>query len=411
MRRVLGVLALLLLVMLPAGCYDYSEPDEKAWVMAMGLDRGRQNVLTVTAVIAVPKNIAGSGGGQPAAGGGGKNFFTVSLEAPTLLSSLELLNAVVDRRADLSHIKWFVFSRELAEQGIGEYLAPISRFYQFRRTSLMLVCQGRAEDFLARGLPVLEDNAGKYYELMHRGWRYTEFIPFDTFHQFYYKSSAPGVVPVAMLASLERKEPVYPDNAPKPKGKYEAGRIPRQGGSSIEVMGAAVFRQERMVGTLNADETGLVKLINGTLRRTLLDVRDPKHPDKFVIMEVKPRQRPSVKVQIAGGHPSIEVDIKMEGGIISIQSGEEYEKPGNIPFLEDAVEKELLEDFHAAVAKSQELGADFFGFGLYAKKLFRTWPEWEAYNWDEKYPMASVTLHVDFKVRRIGLIHETLPQK
>lgn len=410
MNKALSAILLALLLLSPAGCYDYSEPDEKAWVLALGLDKGRQNVLTVTAVIAVPKNIAGGGGGQPAPGGGGQGgFITVSLETETLLSALELLNAVVDRQADLSHNKWFVFSRELAEEGIGKYFAPIARFYQFRRTSSVIVCQGRAGEFLAKGRPKLEDNVGKYYELMHRGWRFTEFIPFDNFHHFYIKSSSPGIEPVAVLAALEHKGPVYETGAPKTMGRYQAGRIPREGGGNIEIMGGAVFRAGKMLGTLNGDQVGVQKMFNGTFKRTIVDLPDPEHPDQYIILEVEPRQGPEVGVQILDGYPRITASLKLEGDIISIQSGENYTRPERLPDLERAVEEALLENVNNTVAKSQELGADFLGFGLHAKKLFRTWPEWEAYNWEEKYPLAEVTVNVDYRIRRSGLLHEMEP--
>jgi spore germination protein KC len=411
MNRAVKLVLAAALVLLLSGCYDYSEPDEKAWVLAMGLDKGRQNKLTVTAVIAVPKNIAGGGGGQPASGGGGAggNFFTISMEAPTLLSTLELLDSVVDRRVNLSHTKWFVFSRELAEQGIAGYFAPISRFYQFRRSSYIVVCQERAEDFLAKGVPKLEDNVGKYFELMQRGWRYTEFIPFDSFHQFYLKSESPGVEPVAMLASLNRKAPVFESNSPKPKGWYYAGRIPRRGGGPVEVMGGAVFRKGKMVGILNGDQVGVQKMFFDTFRRTIVDVPDPKHPGRYIIVDVKPRQKPEVEVQIVDGYPQISVDLKLEGDIISIQSGENYTTPDRLHIVEQAVERILLKDINDTVAKSRELEADFLGFGLHAKKLFRTWPEWEEYRWDEKYPGAQIAVNVDYKVRRVGLVHEMAP--
>lgn len=411
MSRAVKLVLLVLLVLLPAGCYNYSEPDEKAWVLAMGLDKGRQNKLTVTAVIAVPKNIAGGGGGQPASGGGGGggNFFTVSMEAPSLLSTLELLDSVVDRRVDLSHTKWFVFSRELAEQGIAEYFAPISRFYQFRRSSYVVVCQERAEDFLAKGVPKLEDNVGKYFELMQRGWRYTEFVPFDSFHQFYLKSESPGVEPVALLAALNRKAPVEENNSAKPKGNYYAGHIPRRGGGAVEVMGGAVFRKGKMVGILNGDQVGVQKMFFGTLKRTIMDVPDPKRPGLYIVVDVKPRQKPRVKVQIEDGYPVITAELKLEGDIISIQSGEQYTTPGRLHIVEQAVERKLLQDVNSTVAKSQALETDFLGFGLHAKKLFRTWPEWEAYGWDERYPAARITVHVDYKVRRTGLVHQMVP--
>ncbi|TYO94706.1 Ger(x)C family spore germination protein [Desulfallas thermosapovorans] len=392
-----------------AGCYDYSEPDEKAWVLAIGVDKGRENKLTVTSVIAVPKNIAGSGE-QGASGGDGQGvFFTVSIDSPTVLSNLELANTVVDRRVSLSHIKWIVFSRELAEEGIGEYVAPLVRFHQFRRSSQLIICEGRAEDFLSKGMPKMEDNVGKFYELMQRGWRFTEFIPFDSFHQFYYKSESPGVEPIAPLAALGSEEPVYPDNSPKPKGQYLAGRLPRKGGSEIEIMGGAVFKEGRMVGTLNGDEVGVQKLFFGTLKRTILDVPDPNHPDNYIIVDVVPREKPRVDITIAGNRPQISIDIKLEGGIISLQSGEDYEIPERLHIVEEAVQRAFTEDINNTIARSKQLNADFLGFGLHAQKLFPTWPQWIAFNWEDKYQEAEIVVNVDYRLRRTGLVHEMQP--
>lgn len=409
LSRALVVIMLGAVIMPMAGCYDYSEPDEKAWVLAIGVDKGRENKLTVTSVIAVPKNIAG-GGDQPSGGGGGQGgFFTVSMETPTILSKLELINTVVDRRSSLSHIKWIVFSRELAEEGIRDYVAPLVRFDQFRRSSQLIICEGRAEDFLTKGMPKMEDNVGKFYELMQRGWRFTEFIPFDSFHQFYYKSESPGVEPVAPLAALGSKEPVYPDNSPKPKGQYLAGHLPRKGGSEIEIMGGAVFKKGRMVGTLDGDEVGVQKLFFNTLIRTIVDVPDPNHPDKYIIVEVIPREKPRVDISITGGRVQIAADIKLEGGILSLQSGAHYDRPDRLHIVEEAVQRLVLEDVNKAIAKSKQLDADFLGFGLHAQKLFSTWPQWIAFNWEEKYRDADIVVNVDYRLRRTGLIHEMEP--
>lgn len=409
-KTVKFMLMLLLLLPLP-GCYNYNEPDEIAWVLALGLDRGRENVLTVTAVIAIPKDIAGTGGGESASGGGNQGgYFTVSLEAPTLLSSLELLNAVVDRRVNLSHTIWFVFSRELAEQGINDYFAPIARFYQFRRTTHVVTCEGRADEFLAQGRPVMENNVGKYYQLLHLGWKYTEFIPRDTFHTFYYEAHSIGTAPVTLLAALEKEERIFPDNSPKPKGEYLAGRLPRRGGGKIEVMGAAVYKKGVMVGTLNADELGIRKMFNNTFKRTIMDVPDPRHPGKFIIVEVNPRLGPEIKISIdEKGFPVIRVHLKLEGEVISIQSGANYEDLKNIDILQAAVEKKIMGDVSEVINKSKELEADFFGFGLRARKLFTTWSQWEAYRWDEKYPRAEIEVSVDYRVRRTGQLHEMAP--
>ena len=96
---------------------------------------------------------------------------------------------------------------------------------------------------------------------------------------------------------------------------------------------------------------------------------------------------------------------------MSIQSGEEYETPDRLRILEQAVERTLMRNIDETVAKSQAMGADIMGFGVHAKKLFRTWPQWMAYNWEDKYPDATVTVSVDYRVRRTGLLHESVPLK
>ncbi|MFZ5898366.1 MAG: Ger(x)C family spore germination protein [Bacillota bacterium] len=404
-RALLTVLVILSL----SGCWNYQEPDEIAWVLALGLDKGRQNVLTMTTVVAVPKAI-GTGGGD-GGGSGGQGFFVVSMEVNTILEGLELLNAFVDRRADLSHTAWIVFGRALAEEGIDRYYAPLARFRQFRRNSSILITQGRAADLLKNGKPILEDNVGKYYQLLQQGWRFTEFIPRDTFHDFYIASKTPGVGAVANLVALQDKDEkdIFPNNRPKDKGVYYAGRIPRQGGGRLEIMGGAVFRGGKMVGILDADETGFVKMVRGTFRRTIQAVPDPKHPDKYVIVEVKPRTKAEVNVDVTGNVPRISVRIPLEGDIISIQSGEDYERASRIPLVERSVEGYLNQELRNTIEKTQQWGTDVFEFSSKAQRQFFTWKAWKAYDWASRYPNAIVDATVDFRVRRVGLLHETIP--
>lgn len=405
MQKILSIVLLASMLFLLPGCYDYTEPDEKAWVLAIGLDKGQQNELTVTLVIAVPKGIGGGEMGPV----GEKTYFSVSMETPTLLSSLELVNALVDREADLSHIKWFIFSRELAEEGIAHLAAPLVRFQQFRRNTGILVCEERAEDFLSKSGSMLDVNIGKTFELALRTSEFTEFVPFDNFHQFYLKSKSPGVSSIVPLAAIEHKKQDYPDDSPKPKGAYHAGKIPRQGGREEEIMGAAVFVEDHMVGILDGDETGVQKMLEGTFRRTIISVLDPKHPGHYIIVEIRPRQKAVIDIQLVDGYPRVSARLLLEGDVISIQGGEPYDTLELLPEMEAIIEKDLQATVNKTIAKSQDLRSDIFGFGLHAKKKFTTWPEWEAYRWDDKYPLADISVKVDYKMRRVGLIRDMQP--
>jgi len=70
MKKVLSIVLLfLMLTMTFTSCYDRKEIDDLAYVVAIGLDKGKTNTLRMSFLIAVPRNI---GGGEGSAGGGGE---------------------------------------------------------------------------------------------------------------------------------------------------------------------------------------------------------------------------------------------------------------------------------------------------------------------------------------------------
>jgi len=59
------ILIVILQCIILTGCFDKREPDDMAYPIALGFDKGSTNELRMTMQIAVPTNIAGgeSGGG------------------------------------------------------------------------------------------------------------------------------------------------------------------------------------------------------------------------------------------------------------------------------------------------------------------------------------------------------------
>jgi spore germination protein KC len=333
------------------------------------------------------------------------------MDVPSLLAATELTHAWVNRRIDLSHTKVVIFGRELAETDFSRHLAPLVRFREFRPTTQVLVANGRAEEVLRAAEPVLETNPGKYWELHTGAWDTTGFIPRNGFLNVNIDNKSPGAAAGVILVGVRRDEGGPPDPTPKSQGSYKAGTIPRRGGPQVDIMGAAVIRNGRMVGVLNGDETAIMKMVRGTFRETIKVVPDPLHPGQFIIVQIFPRQQPEVDVRIGeDGLPRVTARVLLEGNIIFIQSGEHYERPERLRQVERAVEENLRKDARAALDKAQnEFGADFFALGYHAKRLFPTWQAWEDFAWDEKFPEAAVSIDFDFQVRQIGLLRETVP--
>src|SRR5690606_36586961 len=86
------------------GCFDAREVDDLAYPMAIGFDKGDNNLLKMTLQLALPVAIAG-GGGEEAPGGGGKTSSIVTLEVPALFSGLNMANTFISKQINLSHVK------------------------------------------------------------------------------------------------------------------------------------------------------------------------------------------------------------------------------------------------------------------------------------------------------------------
>lgn len=410
-QRVL-VAAVLLAPLLFSGCWGSREPDETARILLIGLDKGKENVLTMTVLIDVPRSKAGSGNMDEGGKGGGKPAMTVSVESRTILTGLDMINSIVERRSTLNHLKAIIFSEELAREGLDRYMTPLMRFPEFRRTIFLAVSQGSARELLEGFQPLMENNPAKYVELLFNAQRYVGFIPFVQFHHFYNDLKSLSVEPVCILVGLSGAKHVRYQRQPQGvrEGDFLAGQLPRKGGGKLEVLGSAVFRESKMVGVLNGTQTVILNMLRGWFFESLFAFSDPGRPDLFVVLKVEKERKPEIKVRLGtGGIPEIWVRVPLDAEIISIQSGINYERPEKLPILEGVVNRRLEDLTEELVRKTQEeFRADIFGFGFKARRLAATYPQWESMNWPELYPEARVSITFDTKIRRIGLLRKTI---
>lgn len=396
------------------GCWGYREIDETAHVLLLGIDKGKENVLTLTALIAVPRQMGGGGGSGAVGGGGGgsqKPSITITVESRTILTGLDMINAVIERRATLDHLKVILFAEEIAKEGLDQYLMPLMRYPEFRRTVFLGICRQNCKELLDKFQPLLEANPSKYAELFMGTQRYVGFIPFNQTHHFYVDLKSKSVQPVCALLGLERKEEVEHEKEPwgMPEGDFIAGQLPRQGGNKIEVIGAAVFHGARMVGTINGSETVLVNILRGWFKESFFAFPDPAGPDRFIILRFFAQRKPEIKIHFnPGGIPVVNVRVPLDAEITSVQSGINYERPEKLPILEQELNRRLEIKTRQLIRKTQdEFCSDIFGFGFKARRLVTTYSQWEKINWPELYPRAIVQVTFDAQIRRIGLLRKT----
>ncbi|HHW49307.1 MAG TPA: Ger(x)C family spore germination protein [Clostridiaceae bacterium] len=406
-----------------AGCYDSREIDDMAYVVSLGLDKGKTNALRLTIQIAIPVATgAGSSGNEGGGGGeGSDSSFITTIETPTLYSGLNMANNYISKQLNMSHAKVIVISEEIAREGVQRYVNAIMRGREFRGNMFVLVSKGKAEEFIKETKPKFEVNPAKYFELNLMSYRYTGFIANTQLINFYLQEKCTCSQAVAILGGVNRFQSAedfdlngstyLEKGKPFPmEGDFIAGEVPRIGMIKSEFMGLAVFDGDKMVGELDGEEANYYLMLTGKYENSFFTVPDPLVKDYFVVLSLKTSRPPERKVTMSGDIPHISAKVKLEADILSIQSGKNYEDPKNVHLLEAATEEYIRNSMQKLLYKtSKELKTDIFGFGKSIKGTFLTWQDWIDFNWLDKYKNATFDVSVDFKIRRPGLMIRSTP--
>ncbi|MDF2500562.1 MAG: germination protein Ger(x)C family [Anaerosporomusa subterranea] len=412
MLRIVMVVSLLVVSLLSGGCVNGRETDEVTYVVAIGLDKGTGKNIRATYVV-VSTGTMGGGGKEGEAGG--KQTELVTIEAANLGEARNLLNSVESRSINLSHVKGFIVGEDLARQGLADIMSVVMRFREFRGTMYIgVVNNGTAEEFLSKNSPKVEKLPSKYFESMIATADESSYYLPVQMHEFYRRLKTNNGSPTAMLVGVNpqtgRGQPQgIVEEGDKAK-EYTAGMMPREGESNpAEIMGTALFVDDKMVGTLTNQETRMVAILRGKFGRGFMVVADPMAQEKNANVYLRLGRLPRIKCEFQDGIPKINADILLEAEISALPSGVNYEAPEYSGMLESQVSRVIEEEMSNMLRKTQELGSDAVGFGRYARSQFTLYDEFAQLDFKKLYQKAEITLSVKTIIRRTGLLWKTSP--
>jgi Ger(x)C family germination protein len=393
------------------GCRDASEVDDNIYVVAIGLDKGVNNKIVLT--VQYPSYKVSKGAQEGETGAAGSNVH--SIEAPTVLEGIDLLNMAISRRISFIHNKILVISEDLAREGVGDYLAPFTRFRGSRRTMFVVVCKGSALEFIKENKGAIGTSITKTTELLISQYKNTGFFPNVNFHDFYKNMLSPYGEATAIYAGVNKTKElkVNPGDERSPlvtQQDLKAGELPRVGTTKRELVGTALFHGDKMVGTFNPYETRYMLMLTGKFQKGFLTLEDEKYPEKGIVVSLRYGRPVQIKGRFDDDKPVIDINLNIEADINAIQSRINYEDIKLIGDLNKQLEKEIKNGVTKMIGKTQkEYKSDVFEFGKKFAGYFSTIDEWEKYKWLSKYPEAKVNVDVEVNVRRTGHIIYSSP--
>jgi len=389
---------LLVLMVANSGCWDRIEVNDLAMVQGVALDKVGPDTLELTVALAVPAMISPPG----SMGGGAQQappLATKTGHGRTVMEALSKLQEKVERRLHWAHNQVLLISEELAREGVLPVLDFFARQREPRLRTVVAVVPGRAADVLAV-IQSLEPNvpmAIRDLEELRTG----VFITLKDF--------------LAMLAS-EGQDPVAARIEIVPAGARPPGQLGGQGQSGqggkaqggpegppqVAVTGAAVFKDDRLVGFLDDRLTRGVLWLRDELQTATVTISlgDSGKWVSFNLVRAETRLKP----RFEGERIIMEVKIETEDDLNDNAAGVDAGDPEVLRLLQE----ELARRVAARVSESarvvqKKFKSDIFGFGEAVRRADpKRWQELKE-RWDEVFPQVEIALKIKTRIRRTGL--------
>ena len=410
------VVALVILLALLPGCYGRRELEELSLVSLLGVDKGQSERLLVTVVIAVPRKARPSPGGAGGEGGGTEATVVLSAEANDILGALSKIDRISARHVTTMHTQVVVIGEELARDDVAPLVDVFSRQLEFRHNTLVAVAKGKAADFLKKVRSIEEPEPSSYLvKLLININREQGTVPLVTIHEFLIGYSTlesdPWAPYLGLAAPAPEGEEVKREQA-EPE-KAEGGRSNAEGKEqgkdntrpSAAVLGSAVFRKvgdsQKMVGTLNSEETMATSMLKGDFIRGHVHVAIPGDPQETGVLMFH-HFSGTPKVRVEGNRVDVQFKIRLTASLVETSTRRIEVSPelqhGLVYTAEDQLEKLLASTFE----KLKSMGTDVIDLGMAVHRSFRTWPEWQAFNWPERFRDVNATFDVKVHVFTSG---------
>lgn len=395
----------LILSLLLAGCWDRSELEDQYYNVIMGLDRGDEGLIMVSAGVALPQYLATGILGAPAKPSEPRLAFKLlTAQAQTITQALYILNGGLTRRLDLRQLRTVIIGEALAREGVEPLLMELNRNSLARSSGMVIQARGRAFDLLRSLDPVGEVNPGRLVDGLNLQAKQIHLAPPVRLHHFIVRMVTPGGDPYMPSAAINPWVTSGPQEPPKMTGSAKAGDLPRGGGNPMEFIGTAIYHRDRLAGFLTVDETQMFMALRGEMGKAYTTFPDPTMPDQPVTLRFHQENKPTRTATFRGNRPHVDVRLLFEGEVLAMPGGTDYVETAMRMRLEKAATRYAEGTIRGLLTKLNDWEADPVGFGQLFRGKFATAQEWKTYNWQKHVKDLQVNVTVEMRVRRYGLL-------
>lgn len=371
MPRNLSIL-LCIILFIGTGCYGRTEVNDTVVAMGRGLDIEGENCV-YSAQLALPKPREGSLTGP--------QYIVATEKASGFAEAARRLSLFLPRQPIWAMANTIVLGEKMVRQGPEIYMDFLMRNRNTHPNSFLFVAIGASpEEILKTAVPTENYSALGLEKIIQRQENSIGiYIPVT------------GVI-FANRMSTEGIEPFVPQIRLM-KGEDQEKLI---------LDGTAIFREGRMVGSLNEQESrGLRFLQTGMISGGLFAVDEPGNSNtgNQITLELI-RSQSTIKPSLDGNRIKMQIQVEAEGNYYEQNSSDNIFSIENVPAIEAQANQAIKHYIMACITKCQELESDVLGWGTLIN--FKYPKEWETLkaSWPQYFSRMEFEVSVNYKLRR-----------
>ena len=317
-----------------------------------------------------------------------------SVVCSSITNGINIMNAYLGKKVNLSHCKLFVFSEEIAKEGISKEIYSLINDVQVRPSANIVISKCNTKYYIKNSIPSLESLIPKYYDIFPNTSEYTGYTCNATIGNFFNALVCSYDSPYAILGGVKTSSSNSYESQMTDDTTIKTNENSIAGNRSSQNIGLSVFKDDKLVGELNAMETICFLCIRKKVNNFLISVPNPQEENSKIDVYLTPNSTHNINVDFVNGSPHINIKLEFSGKIYSMKKDSQYLNIDVLNLISNSCNKYLESQITKYLYKtSTTFKSDINGFGEYAIPSFTTTTEFNNYNWAKNY--SNSTFNVD----------------
>lgn len=387
-KKIFIVILIIIFISSFSASYNSLNIDNSAFVVAIGIDKSTSNKLKVTFEF-----LATTPSGESVSE---TTPVLNSVDCSSITNGINMMNAYLGRKVNLSHCKLIIFSEEIAKEGISDEIYSLINEVQVRPSANIVISKCNTRYYIENSVPSLINLISKYYDIFPKTSEYTGYTCDATIGDFFNALVCNYCSPYAILGGIGTSDNNSSQTQTSDESTIKSNESPITGERLSQNIGLAVFKKDKLAGELNAIETICFLNIRKEVDSFLVSIPDPQDSDSKIDIYLTLNSTHNIDVSFVNGTPYIKIKLEFSGKIYSMSRGSQYLDPNVLDSISNSCNSYLESQFSSYLYKTSTVfESDINGLGSYALSKFVTTTEFNNYNWLDNYKNSTFDVDIN----------------